>query len=303
MDNKKQPTPSSMEATARTVRIPFKPPFDWEMLIRFLQPRAIPGLEMVTGEAYRRVFRIGEYSGTLEVRPSDGEDCLRLTLPSGRRQDLNRLVLEVARLFDCAADPIPIARHLSNQRLLKRFVALHPGIRVPGAFDGLEIAVRAVLGQQITVGAATTMAGRLVATFGTRLSESVSNNPTSLFPRPEILAKADLTRIGLTRVKAAAIAALAHRYLSEPSLFEPSDNPDAAISKLVAIPGIGEWTAQYIAMRVFKHPDAFPASDLGLRRAISAAGLLVSPKEVEEQAKAWRPFRAYAAMHLWASLV
>jgi len=294
---------SSSEQQARTIRIPFKPPYDWEMLIRFLQPRAIPGLELVSAESYQRVLSIGEYRGWLEVRHSATEGCLILILPPAGRRELNCLTAKVCRLFDCAADPGLIGEHLSKQPLLSRLVALHPGIRVPGAFDGFEIAVRAVLGQQVTVRAATTMAGRLVAVFGSPLAETESAEPARLFPRPAILAEANLTLIGLTRAKAKAIAGLARIHLSEPSLFEPSREARGVIERLVEIPGIGEWTAQYVAMRALKDPDAFPASDLGLRRAVSSDGDLVSSKEVEDQSKAWRPWRAYAAMHLWATLM
>src|SRR5262245_32850407 len=291
----------STERKARTIRIPFVPPYDWEMLVRFLQPRAIPGVEVVSGESYKRVFGIGEYSGTLEVRHSADEACLRLILPPSGRSELNLLTTKVSRLFDCAADPRPIAEHLSKQPLLKRLAVLHPGIRVPGAFDGFEIAIRAVLGQQVTVRAATTMAGRLVAAFGTPLAECESDELARLFPSSVVLAEADLTSIGLTRAKAKAIGGLARAHLSEPSLFEPSRDTAVTIARLVDIPGIGEWTAQYVAMRALKDPDGFPASDLGLRRALSNDGELVSSKDVEEQSRPWRPWRAYAAMHLWAS--
>jgi AraC family transcriptional regulator of adaptative response / DNA-3-methyladenine glycosylase II len=256
----------------------------------------------VSSQSYKRAFKIGSSSGFLEIRPAREKDCLELTLPSVRRSDLGRITERVTRLFDCDAEPVPIYRHLSRQALLTSLAALHPGIRVPGAFDGFEIAVRAVLGQQVTVRAATTMSGRLVACYGSPLEESGSPEETRLFPSSEALVDADLTRIGLTRAKAKAIAGLARAHLSQPALFEPSSDPAAAIASFIEIPGVGEWTAQYIAMRALKHPDAFPASDLGLRRSVSGAGDLVSSKELEEQSRGWRPWRAYAAMHLWASL-
>jgi len=300
--NQNQRQGSTKASESRTIQIPFKPPYDWNPIIRFLQPRAIPGLETVTGQSYKRAFKIGSSSGLLEVRPSLEEHCLDLTLPPIPRADLNRITASVSRLFDCEADPRPIYRHLSRQRLLAKLVALHPGIRVPGAFDGFEIAIRAVLGQQITVRAATTMSGRLVACYGSPLEESESCGMARLFPSSQFLVDADLTRIGLTRAKAKAIAGLAEAHLSQPALLEPSSDPAAAIARLIEIPGVGQWTAQYIAMRALKHPDAFPASDLGLRRAVSCGGDLVSSKELEERSAAWRPWRAYAAMHLWSSL-
>ena len=302
MANKNQQPSSSSGPYHRTLRIPFKPPYDWEMLIRFLQPRAIPGLEAITAHSYKRAFKVGEFSGLLEVRCPPHGDFLTVRLDSDGKPDLNVIRMRVSRLFDCAADPDPIGRHLGKQSLLRPLLRLHPGMRVPGAFDGFEIGIRAVLGQQVTVRAATTMAGRLAAAFGTRIEGLQSDNISSLFPSAATLVQADLTGIGLTRAKAKAIRELAAAYLSEPALFEPSEDPGAAISRLVEIPGIGEWTAEYIAMRALKAPDGFPASDLGLRKAVSTTGQLVSAKEVEEQARPWRPWRAYAAMHLWSTL-
>jgi AraC family transcriptional regulator of adaptative response / DNA-3-methyladenine glycosylase II len=303
MDNEVPNVAFFEEVETRAIRIPFKRPYDWEMLVRFLQPRAIPGLEAITAQSYKRAFKTVEFSGALEVCcPHDG-DCLTVSLPSAGQPDLELIRERVSRLFDCATDPVPIVRHLGKQSLLRPLLRRHPGIRVPGAFDGFEIAVRAVLGQQITVRAATTMAGRLAAAFGTRVSGLESHNLTNLFPSAAILAEADLTSIGLTRARARAVSGLAQAYLSEPTLFEPSDDPSMAIARLVDIPGIGYWTAQYIAMRVLRDPDGFPASDLGLRRAVSATGQLVSPKDVDQRSSAWRPWRAYAAMHLWATLL
>jgi AraC family transcriptional regulator of adaptative response / DNA-3-methyladenine glycosylase II len=287
----------------RTIRIRVKPPYAWNQIITFMQPRAIPGLEVVSAQSYKRAFKIGSSSGFLEVRPSLEENCLDLILTPSSGLEPDRITARVTRLFDCEADPVPIHKHLSMQPALRSLAASHPGIRVPGAFDGFEIAVRAVLGQQITVRAATTMAGRLVASFGFPLEESESFANARLFPSSETLAKADLTRIGLTRAKASAITGLAETHLSQPSLFEPSSDPSAAIARLIEIPGIGEWTAQYIAMRALKDPNGFPASDLGLRRAVSGSRDLIRPKDLEQQSQLWRPWRAYAAMHLWASLL
>jgi len=294
---------SAPKAKGRTIRIPFTQPYDWETVVRFLRPRAIPGLEVITAERYSRVFCVGGCTGILEVFPLPGEHCLGLILPAGSSRHLNLLTSKISGLFDCAADPGPINDHLLKQPLLRDLVVLRPGIRVPGAFDGFEISVRAVLGQQVTIKAATTMAGRLVAAFGTALAPPESDQLVRLFPSSATLAQADLTRIGLTRAKARAIAGLARAHLSDPSLFEPPKDISAAIARLVEIPGIGQWTAQYIAMRALRDPDGFPASDLGLRRAISPDGLLASSEDVEERASSWRPWRAYAAMHLWASLI
>ena len=293
---------TSNEAGARTVYIPFKPPYDWEMLIGFLQPRAIPGLESVSSESYKRVFTTGDRAGVLEVRQAPDRGSLTLKVPGVGERNLNRIRLGISRLFDCGADPGPIAEHLSKQPLLKDLVSRRPGVRVPGAFDGFEIAVRAVLGQQVTVRAATTMAGRLVTAFGNKVAPLESPLLTGLFPAAATLAEADLTLIGLTRAKQAAIAGLARAHLSEPLLFEPSNDPRAAVARLIEIPGIGQWTAEYIAMRALKDPDGFPASDLGLLRAVSNISGPIGSKDLENRSKVWRPWRAYAAMYLWTTL-
>jgi AraC family transcriptional regulator of adaptative response / DNA-3-methyladenine glycosylase II len=232
--------------------LPFDPPFDWAALLAFLAPRAIPGIEAVVDGEYHR--------GGITVRFSPGA----FVVTGARKQDLPRL----RHLFDLDADSRAIDRHLARDPQLKRLVRLRPGIRVPGAWDAFELAVRAILGQQVSVKGATTLAGR-IADF-----------------RPDALAHADLTRIGLPRARAASISALAAAVVRDPGLLR-----NATVESLCDLPGIGPWTAQYIAMRALHQPDAFPASDLGLVRAMRSIGAA--------SAEAWRPWRAYAAMRLW----
>jgi 3-methyladenine DNA glycosylase/8-oxoguanine DNA glycosylase len=179
-------------------------------------------------------------------------------------------------------------------------VAARPGLRLPGAWDGFEIAVRAILGQQITVGAATQLAGRLIAAFGRRYEESPRpDRLTHLFPTAERLRDANIASIGMPKMRAASIAALAAATLDDESLFDPGQDPAAAIARLRRIPGIGDWTAQYIAMRALHGSDAFPSGDIGLQRALANGGRRPGIQELQTQAEAWRPWRAYAAIHLW----
>ncbi|HZU28580.1 MAG TPA: AlkA N-terminal domain-containing protein [Bryobacteraceae bacterium] len=235
-----------------THELPFEPPFDWAALIAFLAPRAIPGIEAVVDGEYRR--------GRIAVRFSPEA----LLVSGAREEDLPR----IRHLFDLDADSRVIDRHLARDPRLKPLVRSRPGIRVPGAWDAFELSVRAILGQQVSVKGATTLAGR-ISDF-----------------RPEALAEADLTKIGLPRARAASISALAAAVVSDPDLFR-----DATVESLCELPGIGSWTAQYIAMRALHQRDAFPASDLGLLRAMRNIGAS-SPEP-------WRPWRAYAAMRLW----
>jgi AraC family transcriptional regulator of adaptative response / DNA-3-methyladenine glycosylase II len=199
----------------------------------------------------------------------------------------------VRHLFDLDAEPEAIAAHLGADPTVGPLVRRRPGLRVPGAWDGFELGVRAILGQQITVRAATELAGRLVAAFGAPLP-APSGPLTHLFPTPERLVGADVAALGMPRARAATIQALAAATLADPHLFDPHRAPE----RLQAIPGIGDWTAQYVAMRAGRDADAFPASDVGLQRALQAPAR-PTPRALAARAEAWRPWRAYAALHLW----
>ncbi len=287
------------------LRLPFAPPLDWPALLAFLAARAIPGVEAVAEGIYRRTVRLDDgAAGTVEVfRPSPGAGHLiaRLRLP--RVTDLAPAAARLRRVFDLDADPEAVAAHLAHDPLLAPLVTARPGLRVPGAWDAFELAVRAVLGQQVSVAAATTLAGRLASQHGELPPAGVSlSGLTRLFPRPAALAGADLQGIGLPRARAAAVSALAAAVAAEPALLHPWGELEATAQRLAALPGIGPWTAQYIALRALREPDAFPASDLGLLRAAAGPdGVRPSPAALLARAEAWRPWRAYAAMHLWAS--
>jgi len=278
-----------------TVRLAFRPPLDWSGLLGFLAPRATPGVEAVAGGVYRRTIAVGDAVGTIAVRARAGEPHLVMRVPRPR---LPEVVERARRLFDLDADPVRIADHLARSPELAPLVARRPGLRVPGAWDAFELAVRAVLGQQVTVRGATTLAGRLVRAFGKPLDRA-EDGLTHLFPRPEALADADLASIGLPRARAATIRVLARGAVA----LDASRGLEDAVARLAAVPGIGAWTAHYIAMRAFGEPDAFPAADLGLRRALGNGAGPLAPARVAERAEAWRPWRAYAAMHLWSKEV
>jgi AraC family transcriptional regulator of adaptative response / DNA-3-methyladenine glycosylase II len=212
----------------------------------------------------------------------------------------------VRRVFDLAADPALIGAHLSQDPALAPLVAARPGLRAPGAWDGFELGVRAILGQQITVAAAVGLAGKLAARYGAALPEPVPGFPelTRVFPSAERLAAAELSGLPMPRARSAALSSLAAAAAAKPGLFEPRGSLAETIARLRALPGIGEWTAQYIAMRQGREPDAFPAADIGLMRAMADAdGVRPTAAALLARAEGWRPWRAYAALHLWTSEV
>lgn len=279
----------------------YQPPYDWAAMLEFLGTRAIAGIERVDGSRYSRTVALDGEQGTVSVEPAHS-GALKVTVRFPRLASLPGILARVRRVFDLAADPVAIAAHLSTDPALAPLVAARPGLRVPGAWDGFESAIRAVLGQQITVTAAIKLAGRLVAAHGEPLSEA-EGALTRLFPTAQALASADLTTLGLPGSRAATLSAVANACLADPHLFDATADLDAMIRRLCAIKGIGAWTAQYIALRQLREPDAFPAGDAGLLRAIAALdGHRPSSAELLNRAEAWRPWRAYAAQHLWAGV-
>jgi AraC family transcriptional regulator, regulatory protein of adaptative response / DNA-3-methyladenine glycosylase II len=294
---------SKREAGALSVRLAYRPPYDWDAMLSFLAARAIPGVETVSGSIYRRTIAIGENAGTISVTPGDKNRVdVQVRFPD--MAALPQIIARVRRVFDLAADPDTIGAHLALDPALAPLVAARPGLRVPGAWDGFELAVRAIFGQQITVPAATRLLGKLVQAFGdplpaaTRESEGLSH----LFPSTARIAKENLATLGMPGARANAVTSLAQAIAADPAIFSRGANLEDAIVKLRSLPGIGEWTAQYIAMRELREPDAFPAADVGLLRALADAdGRRPSPSELLSRAEQWRPWRAYAALHLWAA--
>ncbi|HTO67592.1 MAG TPA: AlkA N-terminal domain-containing protein [Bradyrhizobium sp.] len=287
---------------ALSVRLPYRPPYDWEAMLSFLAHRAIPGVEAVDGHSYRRTIAIGDHAGTICVAPAD-RNRIDVTIRFPDMSALAQIIARVRRVFDLAADPDMIGAHLAADPALAPLIAARPGLRVPGAWDGFELAIRAIFGQQITVAAATKLLGRLVELHGVPLPPSLRDEGLShLFPTPSRVAKLDPATLAMPGARALAVTSLAKAVSADPWIFSPSADLDDAIAKLRALPGIGEWTAQYIAMRELREPDAFPAADIGLLRAMTDAdGRRPSPAELLARAESWRPWRAYAALHLWAA--
>jgi AraC family transcriptional regulator of adaptative response / DNA-3-methyladenine glycosylase II len=288
-----------------TLTLPFRPPHDWQALTGFLAARAIPGVELVQDGLYARTIAIGDAQGVIAIRPAAGRHALSAGIRFPVLTALPAIVERIRRIFDLGADPATIAAALSEDARLAPLVAARPGLRVPGAWDGFELAVRGILGQQITVAAATRLAGRLVAAHGVPLAAGVAPDLPALshvFPDPARLAAADLAgTLGMPGARIAALRTVAAAAAADPRLFDPGRDLDDAVARLTALPGIGEWTAHYIAMRALREPDAFPAADIGLLRAMATPAGRPTPAALLRHAEAWRPWRAYAALHLWTA--
>ncbi len=284
-----------------TLRLGYRPPYDVAAMLAFFRGRALPGIEQVDEAAYIRVFGSGDTTGWLRVsRWSAEAHALRLDIHGAPAGALLDVVQRVRRMFDLDADPHAIADTLARDAQLAPLLAARPGLRIPSGWDGFEIAVRAVIGQQISVTAARTVTTRLAARFGTPVPAALAAQGYGhLFPTPEILADVDLDGIGLTRARAAAVRAIATAVRDGQVGFVVDRSLDAFIADWVALPGIGPWTAHYIALRALGHPDAFPAEDLILQRAMGAGGERLTARAAKARADAWRPWRGYAVIHLW----
>jgi AraC family transcriptional regulator of adaptative response / DNA-3-methyladenine glycosylase II len=290
------------EGPGMTLRLAYRPPLDHASLLGFLAGRAIPGVEAVDAVSYARTVEVDGRPGVIEMRPEPDKNHVLLHLELAGYDALIDVAERARRIFDLGADPAAITRQLQNDPIIGTSVEARPGLRVPGCWDPFEVVVRAILGQQISVAAATTLAGRVVDTFGKPVEGHEVRGLTHLFPTPEILAEADLSSLGMTGSQERAIGAVAHAIASGALDLNSSTGLDDLVGRLCELPGIGEWTAHYVAMRALGEPDAFPASDLGLRKAASDNGTPISAARLERAAEDWRPWRAYAAMHLWASL-
>jgi len=290
----------SVAAAGVTVRLRYRPPYDWPAMLAYLRGRAIDGVERVDGAGYVRSVAHGGAIGTVEIVHLAARDSLGVTIRFPCVRALPAIIARVRRVFDLGADVAAIGAHLAQDRLLAPLVARRPGLRVPGGWDGFELAVRAVLGQQITVEAGRRLAGQLVAACGTAVPGGPQGGIARVFPSAAAVAAADLSVLGMPGSRRATLVALAQAALAEPRLFEPLGTVEATVARLCAIRGVGDWTAHYIALRAAREPDAFPASDVGLLRgAADRRGVRPSPRELAARAERWRPWRAYAAQHLW----
>jgi len=278
------------------LRLPVRQPFDGGSVLAWLAARAVPGGEAFDG-VYRRTLRLPGGATVVELAPAD--DHVVATLRLGAVSDLATAVQRCRRLLDLDADPAAVAEVLGADGELGALAAANPGRRVPGAVDGAESAIRTVLGQQVSVAAARTLAGRLVAACGAP-HEEPDGALTHTFPSAEAIAEAGLGSIGLTRARQQTLSALARSLASGELVLDAGADREEARRRLLAIPGVGPWTASYIALRALGDPDVFPAEDLGLRRAARHLGLADDASSLSAHAERWRPWRSYAAHYLWA---
>jgi len=281
-----------------TLHLPYLEPWDWQQFHRHFSLRLLPGVERLDADGYARTLRLGEASGWLCVRSLDDRPALELTLSDSLQQATQPLVRQVRKMFDLDADPHAIAAHFANDPELAPLIAAHPGLRLPAAYDPFEQAVRAVVGQQVTVKAAVTITRRLVERLGEPL-ESPPHGLAMLFPTAQAIADDPLENIGMPAKRAQALRRLAAAVAEGALQLHVEDGADALVRRLCELPGIGPWTAEYIALRGFGVADAFPAADLGLLKAPLWGFDGLTAKALAERAEAWRPWRAYAAIHIW----
>jgi 3-methyladenine DNA glycosylase/8-oxoguanine DNA glycosylase len=271
------------------VILPYMPPYDWAAMSQFLAARATPGVERVDAAGYSRSISVNGFTGSIVVAPMAGADALTVDVAIADRALIPSIVERVAAMFDIDHDPAAITNAFGRQRLFKRVCAAHAGIRLPGAWDPFELAVRAILGQQVSVRAATTMAGRVAAKWGEAVETEHGLN--RLFPWPAALVDAKLEKVGIIASRARTIRSLAQQVCAGKLSFESA----TVIDDVQTIGGIGGWTAQYISMRALKNADAFPSNDLVLRRKAGNC----TARVLEKRSHRWRPWRAYAVMLLW----
>jgi AraC family transcriptional regulator of adaptative response / DNA-3-methyladenine glycosylase II len=295
---KQQKKEAPQQFTEFSFRLNYRPPFDWQRLLGFLSQRIIPQVEYVQDGKYFRTVHITrqnkDVTGWLEVTHDADKHMLSVRLSDSLLPVCASVLERVKRLFDLHSDPAAI------NSVLGPLAEPRPGLRLPGSFNGFEMAIRAILGQQISVAAARTLAGRMALRFGTPL-QTPFPSLTRLFPGPQQLASAtvsQIARLGITGKRAEALIALSRAVASGALQLEPGSRVEDTLKELRKIPGIGEWTVQYIAMRALSWPDAFPHTDLGIKKAFNTN----SPKKILAHAEQWRPWRAYAALHLWAGL-
>jgi AraC family transcriptional regulator of adaptative response / DNA-3-methyladenine glycosylase II len=279
------------------LRLDYRRPLDFTAMLEFLRARSIPGVERVDDGLYRRTVSIGTNAGEISVGLDQSAAHLRARISLSLAPKLMAIVTRLRALFDLDAQPTIIADHLRADPFLKPAVARSPGLRVPGAFDPFETSVRTILGQQVSVRAATTLSGRLARAFG-RPTPSPTEGLERLFPSAAEIASASegaIASLGMPGARAQTILALARGVVEKRIDLSGGSGPEEVVEQLVELPGIGEWTANYIAMRALRWSNAFPAGDLGVRRALGTK----TASEAKARAHAWEPWRAYAVMHLW----
>ena len=287
------------ETRTSTLQLVYRPPYNWKGVLAFLAARALKGVEHVTDDAYARTVRLGDATGWIRVTQSKKKHALMVEFTHSLTPALPALLSRVRALFDLDARPDLIAKHLGKDAGLASAVKANPGLRVPGAFNGFEMGLRAILGQQVTVKAATTIAGRFAQAFGepivTPFAELDRLTPASA--RVAALRVDDIARQGIIAARARSIIALAAAQRSGALCLDGGahHDPDGSIRRLTGLPGIGPWTAHYIAMRALRWPDAFPKEDIVVRNNLGG----LTARDAEARSQCWRPWRSYAVMHIW----
>ena len=284
------------------LHLSFHPPFNFRQITGFLKIRAIPGVEFVSDDIYSRSIEVDNMTGFITVSCKNKENTVNLEVEFPDIKKLFYITETVKSIFDLNAPAKVIDGFLKKDLILGPMIKQNPGIRVPGSFNPFELSVRAIIGQQISVKGATTIIGRIALKYGKELNMPNRFGLKKVFPSPEILVNTDFEGIGLTKARIATIQCLAKAVLDKKIVFNAFSDPEILTHALLQIKGVGEWTAQYIAMRTIKNPDAFPYSDLGLLKAVSSDGHLVSEKSLKNMSVNWKPWRAYAAMYLWSTL-
>lgn len=291
-----------------SVRLAYRMPFSWPTILEFFRNRVTPGIESVAGDTYWRALAVGGNHAVIAVSPHEQPGYLSLTLHGAHTSVLFDIVQRSREVFDLDAPIGEISTTLKKDESLAPLLRDLPGIRVPGAWDGFELMVRAIIGQQVSVKAASTIAGRIAELYGDKLrlaEDGETGGLERLFPSPERLRRAQFKHVGLVRSRADTIRRVASATVEGELAFDGAQEPDEFCRRLTAITGIGDWTAQYVAMRALKNPDAFPASDLGLLKSLARTRNKrqpARPAELLKCAENWRPWRAYAALLLWSSL-
>ncbi|WP_069086560.1 DNA-3-methyladenine glycosylase family protein [Pseudomonas sp. TCU-HL1] len=281
------------------MRLEYFEPWSWNQFQQHFTLRRLPGVERLTADSYCRSFRLGERSGWFCLRPLPG--ALKLELSPSAQDLAPQLAPRIRQMFDLDSDPAAIAHHLGRDPLLQGLLARYPGLRLPVAFDPFEQGVRTIIGQQVTVKAAVTIAGRLVERLGEPLENAENDGPQRLFPTPQAIAYDTLPGIGMPGKRVDTLRRFALAVADGSLELSLAAGVEALVERLCALPGIGRWTAEYIALRAFGQPDAFPTADLGLLKSPLWGPDGISAKELASRAEQWRPWRAYAAVYLWQS--
>ncbi len=283
-----------------TLNLPYKSPFHWEAVLDYFHGRAIPGVEVIHNSAYSRAVEIDGHISFIRIKPSHRESHLAVTFYELPNQQLSSAEVRVRDMFDLDAEPLSISSHLSKDPYLASIISRYPGLRLLGCWDAFELSVRAVIGQQVTLKAASTILGRLTHRFGQPISKPPIPWITHVFPGADVLAQTRITGLGIPGKRAEALKHLAEKVRSRCILFDGSMDVDHVVHRLREIPGIGPWTTDYISMRGMRDPDAFPQTDLVIKKILERLKNNENPgTDINRRINSWRPWRAYAAMYLW----